>query len=233
MTVPRTIRYGGTGAWFSKKRKAPVIAWVQDSAGQATAGGLTTADATFIDNVVAGHTLIAGVCSIGFPGNAVNMTVADSLGNTYTQADSTVRFADGGNFYAVSLWYCLASVASGVCTITTTSDTANVGGSSLAMGVQEYSGVGSFDQTSTNTGAASLTFTTGSVSVSAAGSLVLGVFAFSTGSAVVFDGTITDMQFGAFGKGGWILDQSTAFPISGTRTIGALGYAGVGASFKP
>lgn len=151
------------------------IRFVQAKAGGVGEGvGVTTLGVTFDTDITAGDLILAFPAFSGGPGGAISVGVTDNAGNTYTQIGTN---AFDGSFLQTDLscWYAIAST-SGPCTVTMT---VNADQTYMGMVILQYDGIRGTElvDASVSDRATSAAPSTGSVTVTAVGSLLLGAFA--------------------------------------------------------
>lgn len=179
---------------------------ILQKASNVSTGSVATLAKAFASNNVAGNTIIV-VCGCG---NGTAMTVADSAGNTYTQAVTKANSTtfESAIFYAVN-------IVAGVNTVTVT----NAGSTaSMAMQIYEVSGllaqvVAQPDATSSATGT-SATASAAAISASSPNSLIFEGVAVGTAAQAV----------SAVSGTNWTLDstQNSGGTPAGLFTFGAL-----------
>lgn len=201
-----------------------MIQAIQSCSGYHT-NSTSAATAAFAANVAAGNLIVVGVSV--YNNTSLTATVTDNLGNTYTQIGSFF----GGGQPMIALFYA-KNVLGGACTITVTPSASAFTGFSAT----EYSGADTsspLDGTSTNSGSSSNTLSTGSVSVSAAGGLVCGLFGHGSGQTYI--GTTGAMRTIRITDGIHLnfadLNSDASAPVTITNDQ-AVTYSAVGASFK-
>lgn len=139
------------------------MAFVQGAAGSNTPGVTDNASAIFGSNVTAGNLIV-----VSFTLNeiATISSVADGLGNTYTQVDFIENLANGVTHYK----YYAQNISGGACTITVTTSATRL----INVAAEEYSGMatsGVLDQTA-KAQSASTTPSSGNIATTTANQLL-------------------------------------------------------------
>lgn len=236
-TIVESVDYTGTSGTAVSNTESinytgtPSIALVQDTG--SFGGADPVATFTFTANVKAGSLIIIPVLTLSV-GSGKTVTLSDSLGNTYQQAAGYAEVesvVSPGTFLNVSLWYAVGSSA-GPCTVTVTRS----GGAPYTfapIGGYEYKNAVAFDSASSNTGTAAATFTTGSINVNFANSLIFSVIRDLNGAPAGF--TYNAPAVGLNNGTAQILPTGSTQAVTATPTNPSPNqiYAAVGASFSP
>ncbi len=184
--------------------------------------------------VTAGHLLLllAYTTDGAQTGGAISLAPVDTQGNIWTQAGTYARIVSPtlglGEEVAASIWYAIAGVSGANAVNPTETGSGLITGQ---WGIFEFSSGATFDSFSKTTGTPTgAPLSTGTVSVSTPGELVVAIF----GS--IFGGFTATPQTG-FPFDGPYGDQvslvSIAMGATGTGGGAADRYAAIGASFKP
>lgn len=235
-TVVTTIS-GSTTAISANNTGLPVnVPVIIQKTSNASTGSVATLAKAFANTNTSGNSIIV-VCGCG---NGTAMTVADSAGNTYTQAET----APNSTTFETAIFYAVGIVG-GANTVTVT----NAGSTaSIAMEIYEVSGllaqvVGQPDQSSTGTGTGT-TASTSALAASSPNSLAfLGVGVGTAAQAVsVTSGTSWTLDStqnpttpaGLFTFGALSQYLASTTPVIPKATLaGSEPYAAVAAIFKP
>lgn len=212
------------GVGYSAPGGTSSVAYVQ-SRGNNYGNSSSPQTLAYTSNVTAGNLLV--VISAQGTDTSATVTVTDSLGNTYSQAGSYSTNTNPPPFgLRIGLFYCI-SASSGSCTVTVT-PSALVGQN---IDIFEYSGIlasSPLTATSGNTGT-SASPSTGSVTINAAGDLVIG-------GVLATLGTVTSSAFnqrtshGTAGTADTTNAQATT-SVTFSDTLSEA-WTAIGASFK-
>lgn len=134
---------------------------------------------SFPHDVTIGNLIVIGV-ETDEGSTGVTHSVSDTLGNTYIQAGTYSRQADGGGEVAVSLWYAFSS-STGANTVSVTASSSVFG---IRWGGAEYYGAAAFDGVVTASGGTGSAFTMGAISVSSDRELLVAVYGLNSPNAV-------------------------------------------------
>lgn len=157
-------------------------------------GATTTVTCAFASNNAAGNLIVVGGGDAGAT-SGHTLSVSDSLGNTYTAAQSNFT---GTNNNVLSLWYA-ANILAGANTVTVT---VSASGFDHYCWAAEYSGVVTatpLDQSVTGVNISTTSFTSRNVTTTQASELLIGWSMSGNGSATASAGA------------GWTLQASTTF----------------------
>lgn len=155
-------------------------------------GAVATVTCAFAANNAAGNLIVVGGGDAGAT-SGHTLSVSDSLGNTYTAAQSNFT---GANNDVLSLWYVASSLAGANTVTVTVSGT----GADHYCWAAEYSGIATvtpLDQTTAAANAGVTAWTSGNVTTTQASELLIGWAMGGNGAATATAGT------------GWTLQAST------------------------
>lgn len=207
------------------------FAYVSSASRSSQSGGSTT-------SVFPSFNLSSGDLVVVFASwaetSALTATISDTAGNTYTQAGSYARSSEGGDDYAVGLWYCLNPTgnASNVVTVTYSGTATYREGCAASY---SYSGSIELGDTSSGSNTSDVTPWTTSPDVSAVnGDLIVGGFGFydpvtaNAGTGFTKRNTTTD--FSIFEER--FPSTTETVTVQAQNTGSADSYAGLGAVFQ-
>lgn len=201
----------------------------------------------YTSNVTAGNFLACWVPEVidaagAGPDPLITAAVADSLGQTWTQAGVYQRVYDAAfdDWVSLSLWY-KANTLGGACTVTATMTGIGASTSATALILGEWSGVKTVAPLNATSGAtgSSVDANTGTISASSGQLIVAGAVALAGSVNFGASAPFTIRETGALlsntVKSGMADDTSASGNLAATltRTLGAAAtWCAIGASFK-